>query len=186
MWDLGNGHARLDTGHSRLKKMQGQIDRWRQTDEGREYMASLESAYAKENVPKILAESDPHVTIWPNLMLTSVQVRVIRPLAANRTEVIAHPAMLKDVPPSINEDRLRSHENFHGPAGFGGPDDYEIFERNQTGLQATVDPWVLLSRGLASEELRADGSRVGGISDEVAQRGMLREWQKVMSIKDAL
>ena len=90
------------------------------------------------------------------------------------------PALLKGVPDSINELRLRNHEAFYGPASQGSPDDAEIFERNQLGLSAEVDPWVLLSRGLERERIEEDGTIVGRITDETTQRGQLKQWQKLM------
>jgi hypothetical protein len=64
---------------------------------------------------------------------------------------------------------------------MGQPDDTEIFERNTDGLQATVNPWVDLSRGRNREYVDSDGSIVGKISDEVTQRGQMREWSRLMS-----
>ena len=92
-----------------------------------------------------------------------------------------YPTTLEDVPEEINETRLRDHEWFYGPASFGSPDDYEMFERNQMGLTAQVDPWILISRGLGQEVKNPDGTIVGGITDETLQRGQLIHWKRVMS-----
>lgn len=92
-----------------------------------------------------------------------------------------YPTALEDVPEEINEVRLREHEWFYGPASFGSPDDYEMFERNQMGLSAQVNPWLLVSRGLRQETKNSDGTIVGGITDETPQRGQFIHWKKVMS-----
>jgi hypothetical protein len=55
-----------------------------------------------------------------------------------------------------------------------------MFERNQTGLSARVDPWLLLSRGI-EQQFQTSGAIVGQITDEVTQRGIWRHWKKVMS-----
>lgn len=181
--DLGNGHAQLDRTITRQSKTAAQIQRLGASADGSAYVAALAQAYGEDQVARILNEADPHMTVWPNLMVTNTQVRVTRPLAADRSETVVYPALLEGVPDSINADRLRAHEGFHGPAGFGTPDDYEIFERNQVGLQYRPAPWVLLSRGLNDERIRDDGARVGNITDETTQRGQLREWRRVMSIE---
>ena len=54
-------------------------------------------------------------------------------------------------------------------------------ERNQIGLSARVDPWLVLARGRQHEYLDADRTIVGQITDEVTQRGIWRQWKKVMS-----
>lgn len=69
----------------------------------------------------------------------------------------------------------------YGPAGSGAPDDLEMFERNQVGLSAEVDPWLLLARGLHRERRDADGTIIGHMTDEVTQRGIWRHWKKVLT-----
>jgi hypothetical protein len=124
----------------------------------------------------------PHGHVWPNLELIGTQIRVIHPIAVDETEVFLYPALLKDVPDEVNAQRLREHEWFYGPAGFGQPDDVEIFERNMQGLQANLEPWLVLRRGQHREQRLADGSgRVALWSDEVTQRGQMRQWKKVMT-----
>jgi hypothetical protein len=56
-----------------------------------------------------------------------------------------------------------------------------MFERNQIGLSAEVDPWLLLARGRGQEYQDVDRTVVGQITDEVTQRGIWRQWKKVMS-----
>ena len=107
-------------------------------------------------------------------------MRVVRPLASGYTEVFGYPSMLAGVPDEINERRLRGYEWFNSVAGFGTPDDREIFERNQVGLQNDAEPWLVVSRGLSKAETRADGVVIGNITDEVTQRTQMRQWAKAM------
>ena len=48
-------------------------------------------------------------------------------------------------------------------------------------LSARVDPWLVLARGRQQEYLDVDRTIVGQITDEVTQRGIWRQWKKVMS-----
>lgn len=116
-----------------------------------------------------------------NVQLIQSQIRIVRPLAADRTEVLMIPTALQNVPESVNLQRLRRHESFYGPASQGSPDDAEVFERNQEGLSAEVDPWVYLARGLHREKVQPDGTIVGEITDETTQRGQLRQWKALMA-----
>ena len=92
-----------------------------------------------------------------------------------------YPTLLKGVEPEMNQWRLRGHESFFGPAGFGAPDDLEMFERMQIGFRNDLDPWLILARGMHRERREPDGTRVGHVTDEVTQRGIWREWKRVMT-----
>jgi phenylpropionate dioxygenase-like ring-hydroxylating dioxygenase large terminal subunit len=178
--DLGNGHVRLDIWPTVEQQVSTVVARLRQSEWGCRYLDSMERVYGTDGALRRIVRADPHVGIWPNLQLIQNQVRVIRPLAVDLTEVYIYPATLKGVPDELNEMRLRQHDWFYGPAGFGQPDDSEMFERNQQGLQADVNPWVILSRGIEDERVEPDGSISGNVTDEVTQRGQLRQWKLVM------
>jgi len=184
--DLANGHCRLDLsltdtveiGKATLSLI-GEIPN---TEAGRQYVAQMVERWGSEAAAyEAIRESrDVHVHVWPNLQLIGSEVRVIRPLASGYTEVFGYPAMLAGVPGEINERRLRGYEWFNTVAAFGTPDDREIFERNQIGLQNDKEPWQVVSRGLGKAEVREDGVVVGNITDEVTQRTQLRQWAKAM------
>jgi len=124
---------------------------------------------------------DPHLGIFPNLQLINNQIRIITPLAANRTRITMTAVRLGGVSPEMNAVRLRQHESFYGPAGSGSPDDAVIFERVQLGMQAEVNPWLEISRGMERQQIDSDGSTVGLISDEVPQRGIMAYWAELMT-----
>jgi phenylpropionate dioxygenase-like ring-hydroxylating dioxygenase large terminal subunit len=120
-----------------------------------------------------------NLLVFPNLVIIGAQVRTIVPIAWNRTEVIVQPVTyvgLEDLTPQ----RLRTHEFFYGPAGFGQPDDAEMFRRVWEGLTAWPDEWVDISRGLQRERVE-DGIRVGHMTDELGQRAFYRMWRELIS-----
>jgi phenylpropionate dioxygenase-like ring-hydroxylating dioxygenase large terminal subunit len=120
-----------------------------------------------------------NLTVFPNLIIIGSQVRTVLPLAWDRTEVIVQPIVFKGLE-NLTEQRLRTHELFYGPAGFGQPDDAEIFRRMALGLRASGVEWVDLSRGLGLERTE-HGVVVGQVTDEVPQRGFYRMWQRLMA-----
>ena len=65
-------------------------------------------------------------------------------------------------------------------AGFGQPDDVEVFVRCQDGLQVKGAEWLLFARGLNRERVTPEGETVGDITDEIPQRGIYREWKRLM------
>ena len=132
---------------------------------GEAYVAAMFAAYGPQRGSELIAvHGDPHLGVFPNLQLITQHVRVIVPVAVDRTDVYLYPVHFGGVSHEMNEKRLRKHEEFSGPAGMGQPDDTEMFERNTDGLQAVVDPWMDLSRGRHRERVDADGSIIGHIT----------------------
>jgi phenylpropionate dioxygenase-like ring-hydroxylating dioxygenase large terminal subunit len=179
--DLGNGHVMLDYrpyNQVNQRRMQAVLPT---RPGGQAYLDAMVNRYGQERAEEILTAGGTHLLVFPNLILIGVQIRVIRPVKIDETEVFLYPTLLKGVPSEVNATRLRGHEAFYGPAGGGATDDLEMFERNQIGLSAQVDPWLLLGRGLHQEYQDVDGTLVGQITDELTQRGIWRQWKTVMS-----
>jgi len=179
--DLGNGHVMLDFRLYNKTKGPRLRAAMPTTPWGQAYLEAMAAKHGKERAADILTAGGTHMLVFPNLIFIGVQIRVIRPVKVDETDVFLYPTLLKGVPPEMNVARLRGHEAFYGPAGGGATDDLEMFERNQIGLSAQVDPWLLLGRGLHQESQDVDGTLVGQITDEVTQRGIWRQWKKVMS-----
>ena len=180
--DLGNGHSMLDMREHRLKHFDGYRNFLAKAPGGQSYIDAIQAVRPGDYAELVLAMAgDPHIGIFPNMQLIGNQVRIINPISAGKTEVVMFPVMLGGVPDEINTLRLRQHEHFYGPASSGSPDDAEIFERVQVGMNAVVDPWIDLSRGMNREYVDTDGSIVGHISDEVPQRGQMRQWRTLMT-----
>lgn len=179
--DLGNGHVMLDYKLRIYDSLNGDpLPPVRAvTPEGQAQMEELSARFGEQRAANMLREGGTHTFIFPNLILIGIQMRVLQPLSADRTEVCLYPTLLKWLAPEVNTIRLRSHEAFFGSASFGGPDDSEIFERVQDGCAVALEPWQLLSRGLHRER-HEDGIIIGELDDEVTQRGIWRQWKKVM------
>lgn len=178
--DLGNGHALLDYRRYNQQHGVGLRAALPTTPSGTAYHEAMVARYGKERTEEILTSGGTHMLVFPNLVLIGVHIRVIRPIKIDETEVFLYPARLKDAPEDINISRLRGHESFYGPAGGGATDDLEMFERNQMGLSAQLDPWLYLGRGLHKEVEDVDGTLVGQVTDEVTQRAIWKQWKKVM------
>ena len=180
--DLGKGHCMLDMRQQRMKNYGDYEAFVRNIPEGEEYMKTMIAKYGEERGRLLIAlAGDPHVGVFPNMQIINNQIRIMNPLAADRTEVLMFAVRLKGVSDGFNEVRLRQHESFYGPAGAGSPDDAEIFERAQRGMLAEVAPWVEISRGMTREVVDDDGTIVGLITDEVTQRGQVRRWRELMT-----
>jgi phenylpropionate dioxygenase-like ring-hydroxylating dioxygenase large terminal subunit len=121
-----------------------------------------------------------NLVVFPNLVILRTQIRIIRPIAVDRTEIISNVVKLQDVSDDLNQRRLRSQEFEFGCAGVVYADDLEIFERTQKGLQSRAQDWLLFARGLDRETIR-NGYVSAAMTDETQHRGMYRRWKEMMT-----
>lgn len=145
------------------------------------YRRTLEERLGVERARDVVA-ADIQLFVFPNLFFQSARqhFRVVRPLAVDSTEVYAYPYTLRGAPEPLNRRQVRGLAWWASPAAFGQPDDLEAFVRCQEGLRVTGAEWVLFARGLHRERIASDGEIVGDITDEVPQRGIYREWKRLM------
>jgi phenylpropionate dioxygenase-like ring-hydroxylating dioxygenase large terminal subunit len=173
--DLGNGHNIVETPQVSLilKRRYPQ-----------EFIAALESAYGPGKVDSVVGPPW-RLTIFPNLSIGGSNIRVIYPFAANQTMVRQYFVDLPTAPDAVRDLRHEQEQSFYGPAGYGGPDDVEMFERMQEGFSSAdadvLNPWVLFNRALATEEVGPNGELVADSTSEITQRSVYRGWHKYMS-----
>lgn len=180
--DLGSGHVAWDYRPiNRGLAKKAMADDAMFPDWRRVWHKQLIAAHGPEKAHALLLGNPSHAFIFPNLALIGSQLRVMQPTAVNRTKMYVYPHVLAGVPNEVNLQRIRAHEAFYGPAGGGATDDFEIFSRIDRGLDAQVDPWVLLSRGIGREEIDEDGYPSSQITDELGNRAILRRWRDLMT-----
>lgn len=179
---LGHGHAMLDYRpyNAIHPATRARLERLKSTPWGRRYYDDLVARHGRERAEEVLIAGGTHMNIFPNLVILQNQVRTIRPVHVDRTEVYMSPALLKGVPDGLNTMRLRAHESFYGPGGGGIHDDIEMFERVRLGLEATLDPWLRFWRGRHREQRDNDGTLFAQMTDEVPQRAMWQHWKALM------
>lgn len=145
-----------------------------------EYYRSLDATYGREEMLRML--SNTFTMIFPSVAILHSQIRVMRPVSADVTEVTVYPFALKGAPDELNTRRLHGHERFYGPAGFGMPDDVEMFALNQQGLAASSVDWLILERGFSREQpVGDDGDLTSDHTDETPQRAIHRAWKRLMA-----
>jgi nitrite reductase/ring-hydroxylating ferredoxin subunit len=143
------------------------------------YLAELVSLNGEDVASKILLNR--HIFIFPNLAVNDFNLRVIQPIAHDRTESYSHPLFVEGLHDDLNASRVLDAQTRVGSAGILSADDTEVFAGNQNALKALGNEWFTLSRGLGLEEVKPDGERVGTYSDEAPQRAFWRKWVSLMS-----
>ncbi|HAC35075.1 MAG TPA: ring-hydroxylating dioxygenase [Gammaproteobacteria bacterium] len=172
-YDLGYGHNIIE--NYTLDEQQV-YQRW-----PKEFIRTLIDAHGRDRAMDALKHRF-NLVLFPNFALLEYHVRVIRPIAVDQTEVRTYHTSLVGAPKEMNYRRVREHEFFYGPAGFGGPDDYAVFDRIQQGYQAINSEWVLFNRGYKSELTDEEGIRSGNHTQETQQRAPYYEYRELMSI----
>lgn len=121
-----------------------------------------------------------NLNLFPNIACSMAFFRVLQPISVAETEIHHAVITMDGGPAAANQARLRMHEHFQGPMGFGTPDDSEAWERVQSGARAGRDLWILLNRGLPGEKKTDDGV-AGDVSAETGMRAAYRQWLKLMT-----
>ncbi|WXL26971.1 anthranilate 1,2-dioxygenase large subunit [Ectopseudomonas mendocina] len=91
-----------------------------------------------------------NLNIYPSLFFMdqiSSQLRIVRPLAWNKTEIISQCIGVKGESDGDRESRIRQFEDFFNVSGMGTPDDLVEFREAQRGFQGRLERWSDISRG---------------------------------------
>lgn len=181
-YDLGNGHTVLWTDYPNP-----------QDRPGYERRAELAARYG-ESYARWMTERLRNLLIYPNVFLmdqTSTQIRVVHPLAVNKTKVSTYCIAPVGESAEARAHRLRQYEDFFNASGVGTPDDLAAFEACQRGYQGTLARWQQgyergvqrMTRG-ADEEARILGvqpySTTSDFRDETIYHGQYRQWLRLM------
>jgi len=139
-----------------------------------------------------------NITFFPNAQLAdnaSLQLRIWRPLAVDRTEMRTFCLAPVGEPAQARRMRIRQYEEFFNPSGLATPDDVANYEDCQRGLAARSVAWQQgHSRGqarvadgraqaIAAElGMRPTQSVVGSFTqgDETVMHGTYRHWQALI------
>lgn len=182
--DLGNGHSVMVMIPD-LIDLDDNLDApipQRFADLARELAEEGHSDQEVRKIVRAVGGTGFNLNLFPNVACSMAFFRVLRPVAVDETE-ITHVAIGMDGgPKSANRMRLRLHEHFQGPMGFGTPDDAEGWERVQRGARAGSDQWIMLNRGTDAPEGQAEaGHEAGDVSAETGMRAAYQMWKRMMT-----
>lgn len=91
-----------------------------------------------------------NLCLYPNVYLMdqfSSQIRIVRPIAVDKTEVTIYCIAPKGEAQEARTRRLRQYEDFFNATGMATPDDLEEFRSCQHGYKARLVKWNDMSRG---------------------------------------
>lgn len=181
-YDLGNGHMAIWAMHTtpHVRPIYEQKER-------------LERELTPAQLDWLLNRGR-NLYIFPNVMLMdnpSTQIRVLKPIAADRSDVTVYCVAPKGESREARFARLRKFEDFYLTAGMATSDDIAALEECQEGSKAELGRWNDFNRGMhemitgPDEDAKALGfepaSCTANWDHETLFHGMYRQWRKAMS-----
>lgn len=174
-----NGHAFMGDYHddeTLLRKSQDPVHR--------EYRARLETRLGPEKAAEVLRVSRFNTIVYPNLSFMSQfgQLRIIVPLAVNRTVVNTFVFRLKGAPEEMFRASVAFANVVNGVGSCVLTDDLEVYERIQDGVNTNVD-WLDYARGLGRDAgPLPDGFERGASgTSEIHLRRQFEAWRNYMT-----
>ncbi len=148
-----------------------------------DYEAAMRAAHGEERAAEILQRSPQNALCFPSLAVkgSPQAIRVIRPLAADRTLVEAWSFRAEGSPDLLFERSMTYNRLVFSPMSVVAHDDVHLFESIQRGLSAGTNEWVSLHRDFDPAELDDQARDVNGTS-ELLMRNQFRAWAKYMTL----
>lgn len=182
--DLGNGHS-VSVMMTNLLDLEDELDRPIPERFAELAQQLRDDGYDEDKVRRIVRAvggSGFNLNMFPNIACSMSFFRTLRPVKVDETEIRHVVLGMEGGPEEGNRMRMRIHEHFQGPMGFGTPDDAEGWERVQRGSAAGDDMWVMVNRGTAAPQGAAEpGHEAGDASAETGMRAAYQMWKRMMA-----
>jgi phenylpropionate dioxygenase-like ring-hydroxylating dioxygenase large terminal subunit len=178
IWTYPNGHSYLGDYHDDAKLVAAMND-----PTFREYFGALEAKKGKAETQRIMEVRRWNSNIYPNMSMMSqfAQLRVIHPIAVDRTVVHTYCFKLRGAPEQMFRNTISFANVVNGTGSLVLTDDLEIYNRITLGFASEGAEWVEVGRGYASDQPDAHGGRKGKNStSEVYIRNMFDAWRGYM------
>jgi phenylpropionate dioxygenase-like ring-hydroxylating dioxygenase large terminal subunit len=147
------------------------------------YAEALRAAHGPERAAEVLERSPQNAILFPSLAVkgSPQSIRVVRPLAADRTLVEAWSLRVVGAPELLFERTLAYNRLVFSPMSVVAHDDVHLFESIQRGLAAGGNEWVSLHRGFDAAELADRSARDTNGTNELLMRNQFRAWARSMA-----
>jgi benzoate/toluate 1,2-dioxygenase alpha subunit len=177
VWAYDNAHNAIGAMHFDSEQSGPVFDRYRQ---------ALVERHGVERTKDILKLKRHNGFFYPSMDIHHMGqfIRVFRPIAVDRTQVLAFPMYLKGAPIELYEDVIRVMNLSHSAAALAQTDDLEVFERCQMGLAAENEDWTMFMRGHGMDTYDPVlNARYGPNTSELPMRAQHQVWLQMMSGK---
>ena len=147
-----------------------------------EYEVAMIKAYGKERMQEILSFNTHNTLYYPSLTIKSAvqNIRVVRPIAYNKTIIETFSFRLKGAPDSMLQRTILYSRLINANGSMVGPDDQTAYFRIQEGLKSTASDWIEMHRNFGRDEVHDDRTIGKGTSD-LDVRTQYSAWKEYMT-----
>ena len=148
-----------------------------------EYRSALIKEHGIEKTDRILRVTLWNTIIYPNASFMSQfrQLRIIHPVAVDRSVVTTYSFRMKQAPAQLFRDTIAFSNVVNGTGSWVLTDDLEVYERLQHGLTSGVTDWVYIGRGHGHDIQEKNALRGKTGTSEVYIRAQMKAWLDYMA-----
>lgn len=149
-----------------------------------EYRKRLIEGVGEKEADRILRVTLWNTILYPNASFMSQfrQLRIIQPLAVDRSVVYTYSFRMPQAPARMFRDTIAFANVVNGTGSWVLTDDLEVYERVQRGFSSGAIEWAYIGRGHGRDVAEPDGAVRGATgTSELFIRGQMRAWLDYMS-----
>jgi phenylpropionate dioxygenase-like ring-hydroxylating dioxygenase large terminal subunit len=149
-----------------------------------EYRRALAARVGEARAAEILSVSRFNTVVYPNLSFMSRfrQLRIVVPVAVDRTVLITHTFRMGGAPERMFHDSIAFANVVNGVGSLVLTDDLETYGRVQRGLESQGGEWVDTARGMGGDQPDPTGMLRGATgTSEVHMRNQFAAWTRYMT-----
>ncbi|MGH8739328.1 MAG: aromatic ring-hydroxylating oxygenase subunit alpha [Burkholderiales bacterium] len=149
-----------------------------------EYRRSLIARVGQSEADRILRVTLWNTILYPNASFMSQfrQLRIIQPLAVDRSVVYTYSFRMPQAPARMFRDTIAFSNVVNGTGSWVLTDDLEVYERLQRGFSSGAVEWVYIGRGHGRDVAEPNGAMRGATgTSELFIRGQMRAWLDYLS-----
>jgi phenylpropionate dioxygenase-like ring-hydroxylating dioxygenase large terminal subunit len=183
MWTTPRGHGYMGDYHSDDRLVAGLGNPIFE-----EYRQRLAREVGETRADQILRVTLWNTIVYPNCSFMSQfrQLRIVHPIAVDRSVVYTYSLRMKQAPEQMFRDTVAFANVVNGTGSWVLTDDLEVYERLQRGLSSGAVDWIYVGRGHGKDVEEPSGVRRGASgTSEVYLRAQMRAWLDYMSAGEA-
>jgi phenylpropionate dioxygenase-like ring-hydroxylating dioxygenase large terminal subunit len=148
-----------------------------------EYRQMLVREHGEKRADQILRVTLWNTIVYPNCSFMSQfrQLRIIHPIAVDRSMVYTYSFRMKKAPPRMFRDTIAFSNVVNGTASWVLTDDLEVYERIQRGFTSGAVDWAFIGRGANGDIPDGQALRGRTGTSEVFVRGQMNAWLRYMT-----
>jgi phenylpropionate dioxygenase-like ring-hydroxylating dioxygenase large terminal subunit len=179
MWTTPHGHGYMGDYHDDSRLVVGMG-----SPVFEEYRSKLVERVGEKQAGRILRVTLWNTIIYPNCSFMSQfrQLRIIHPIAVDRSVVTTYSFRMKDAPAQMFRDTIAFSNVVNGTGSWVLTDDLEVYERIQKGFASGAVDWSYIGRGYGRDLKEPNGSARGATgTSEIFVRAQFAAWLRYMS-----